>query len=165
MSTFAVTIEQIDKVWAHPNADLLDMAQLTSMTYQFVIGKGQFRAGDLVVYFPIDSVLPESIIQTLGLSGKLAGKDKNRIKTVRLRDQISQGVVTTPEAVLPVEIGDLQVGQDVTEILGVTKYDPPLPPSNEGKLIRLPAGVGVYDIEGAERYASAVEAYLMDQPV
>lgn len=163
MSTFAVTIEEIAKVWTHPNADLLEMAQLSSMTFQFVIGKGQFKAGDQVVYFPVDSLLPVPIIEKLGLAGKLSGKEKNRVKTVRLRDQISQGVVASPVVLLPA--GEYTVGQDVTDLLGVTKYEAPLIPSQAGNLVRLPDMVSVYDIEGAERFAAIVADYLMDQPV
>lgn len=163
MSTFAVTVERIARVWAHPNADRLAMAQLASMTYQFVIPKDQYQAGDLVVYFPIDSLLPEPIIQRLGLEGKLSGSARNRIKTVRLRDQISQGVVAFPSLV---GIEDaVHEGQDLTERLGVTKYEPPIIPSHAGNLVKLPAMVNVYDIEGAERHISAVELYLLETPV
>src|SRR5262249_36585692 len=79
MSTFAVSIERIASVWAHNNADRLEMARLTSMSYQFVIAKGSFKAGDRVVYFPIDSLLPEPLITVLGLTGKLAGQAANRV--------------------------------------------------------------------------------------
>jgi RNA ligase (TIGR02306 family) len=167
MSKFAVTVEEIARVWTHPNADLLEMAQLKSMTYQFVIGKGQHQPGDRVVYFPIDSVLPPNLIETLHLTGKLAGSEHNRIKTVRLRGEISQGLVALPADVIPgwTEGMPLSPGQDVTELLGVTKYEPPIVPNHAGRLVSLPKGVGVYDIEGAERFADIVSAYLLDQPV
>lgn len=167
MSTFAVTVERIARIWTHPNADLLEMAQLESMTYQFVVGKGVHQAGDLVVYFPIDSLLPTSIIETLELSGKLSGSEKNRVKTVRLRGEISQGVVAFPQMVVPGwhEGMALTAGQDVTALLGVAKYEAPIIPIHAGRLVSLPALVGVYDIEGAERFADIVALYLMDRPV
>jgi RNA ligase (TIGR02306 family) len=169
MSTFAVSIERIAEVWAHPNADRLEMARLASMPYQFVIAKGSYKPGDLVVYFPIDSILPNEIISDIGLAGKLSGPDKNRVKTVRLRGQISQGVVATPEIVF--QDGGIKFregfreGEDVTEALGVTKYEPPIIPSHAGSLRPLPNLVSVYDIEGTERYAAQVDQYLMDEPV
>src|SRR5579862_9548507 len=101
MSFFAVSIERIADVWEHTNAERLEMAKLGSMSYQFVITKGSYKPGDLVVYFPIDSILPEHIVETLGLTGKRAGSEGNRVKTIRLRGQISQGVVASPEAVIP----------------------------------------------------------------
>jgi RNA ligase (TIGR02306 family) len=90
LSVFAVTIERIAHVWTHTNADRLEMAKVTSMSFQFVIAKGSFKPGDLVIYFPIDSLLPEPLITVLQLSGKLAGAEHNRVRTVRLRGEISQ---------------------------------------------------------------------------
>lgn len=160
MSTFAVTIEHIDRVWAHPNADRLELASLRGMTYQFCVGKGVYAAGDRVVYFPIDSLLPADLIEKLGLTGKLHGKDKNRISTVKLRGEISQGVVMRPADVLPADLN----GHDLTTMLGITKYEPPEESIKEGRLVRLPDLVHVYDIEGADRYAAIAEM-LMDVPV
>jgi len=167
MSIFSVTIERLAKIWEHPNADRLELAQLASMTYQFVIGKGDYKVGDLVVYFPIDSVLPPPVVTALNLAGKLAGSDKNRVKTIKLRGVISQGVVASPQVVLPDwNDGAAYVeGQDVTELLGVTKYEPPLLIGSEGELGRMPPLVSVYDIEGAERFVGEADHYLMDQPV
>ncbi len=166
MSTFAVTIERIESVWTHPNADRLDMARLTSMSYQFVIARGSYHVGDLVIYFPIDSVLPETIITVLGLTGKLAGPQHNRVKTVRLRGEISQGIVASPQELIPGwDPAGYREGQDITELLGVTKYEPPVIPSQAGNLVALPPLVSMYDIEGAERFGAQVEQYLMDKPV
>src|SRR5579871_6162215 len=124
MSTFGVTVERIEQVWPHDNADRLEMARVASMTYQFVIAKGSFRTGDLVIYFPIDSLLPQPIIDKLGLSGKLAGSQRNRVKTVRLRGQISQGIVAEPDLLLEDWASAVyHEGQGVTERLGVTKYE------------------------------------------
>jgi len=167
MSTFAVSLERIATVWPHDNADRLAMAQLASMSYQFVIPKDTYQPGDLVVYFPIDSILPEPLIAALGLTGKLSGVEKNRIKTLRLRGAISQGIVAKPETVIPdwTPQNAWQEGDDITELLGVTRYDPPPMVSEAGVLVRMPPMVSVYDIEGAERFAAQVETYLMDQPV
>ena len=167
MSIFAATIERIAAIWEHPNADRLELARLASMTYQFVIGKGDYHVGDLVVYFPVDSLLPSAISEPLGLSGKLAGSEKNRVKTIKLRGVISQGVVAPLRVVLPGwnESSVYLEGQDVTELLGVTKYEPPLLIGSEGALGRMPPLVSVYDIEGAERFATEAERYLMGGPV
>jgi RNA ligase (TIGR02306 family) len=161
VSTFAVTVERIGNVWKHENADLLDMASLEGKAYTFVVGRGQFVPGDVVVYFPIDSVLPEWIGTSLNLSGKLAGKEKNRVKTVRLRGNISQGVVCSPDQ-LPADL-PLAVGTDVTTLLGVTKYEPPPVPSHWGNLVPLPPLVTVYDVENAQNFVDIVEL-LLDEP-
>lgn len=165
MSAFAVTVERIGRVWKHENADLLEMASLEGKEYDFVVGKGDFVPADVVVYFPVDSILPEWICSTLNLTGKLAGREKNRVKTVRLRGNISQGVVCSPRQLAPAINGEtaLQVGDDVTDLLGVTKYEPPLIPSHWGTLAQLPSYVSAYDIESAQNFTDIVEL-LMDEP-
>lgn len=165
MSTFAVTVERIGRVWMHENADLLEMASLAGKEYEFVVGKGQFKADDVVIYFPVDSILPESICTALNLTGKLAGREKNRVKTVRLRGNISQGVVCSADQ-LGTAIADdsiLTPGDDLTESLGITKYDPPPVPSQWGNLVPLPRLVTAYDIESAQNFTDIADL-LMDTP-
>lgn len=173
MSFFGVTVEQISELKKHPNADRLMLAKLEGMEFQFCVPTDQYEVGDLVLYFPIDAVIPQEVLQRLGLEGKLAGKDKNRLKTVRLRGEISQGIVATVESLLGDQLPNLSVvkGTDYTEYLGVVKYEPPEAISGFGSrgsrpeyLRPLPQLVEVYDIEGAERNPEIVEL-LMDQSV
>jgi RNA ligase (TIGR02306 family) len=141
------------------------MAALAGKEYEFVVGKGQFKVDDVVIYFPVDSVLPEWICTALNLTGKLAGRDKNRIKTVRLRGNISQGVVCSSDqlgAAVPDDT-NLTPGDDLTELLGVTKYDPPPIPSQWGSLKPLPPFVHAYDIENAQNFTDIADL-LMDMP-
>lgn len=166
MSTFAVTIERIGDIREHTNADRLEMATLAGKDYDFVVQKGQFQPGDVVVYFPIDSELPEWVSDILGLTGKLAGSEHNRVKTMKLRGNISQGVVAAPDAFaerLPT-IVDAPPGTDITDLLGVTKYEPPPIMSDSGTLRPLPAFVWKYDIESAQNHTTIVDV-LLDAPV
>lgn len=178
MSTFAVTVEQLAKIEPHNNADRLEMATLAGRDYAFVVGKGQFTAGESVIYFPIDSLLPMSIVDALGLTGKLAHgaipdddslRVQNRVKTVKLRGNISQGIVSELTALVEIfptiDFANLKVGDDLTQALGVTKYEPPVVPSRHGNLSRLPDMVSVYDIESAQNYADIMDTYLMNAPV
>lgn len=172
MSTFKISLEQIDKVWEHPNADRLELASLDGMTFQFCVPKGEYKRGDVVVYFPIDSVLPEDVIKVLGLTGKLSGGAHNRIKTVKLRGAISQGIVAHPDVFLLSENAkwDLAaaivkgIGADLTELLGVVKYEPEPVSVRDGRLVPLPQLVQKYDIEGADRHPDIIEK-LLDQEV
>lgn len=180
MSTFAVTYRTISKVWNHPNADKLDLAQVDGMSYQFVVGRDNYKVGDGVLYFPLDAVLPQWIVERLGLVGRLSGKEKNRIKTVRLRGEISQGIVANPDLfvdhpdkypsvdrVMGIKdgFGFSGIAPDVlTKHLGVTKYEPPPIFSKAGNLVRMPEEVGVYDIEGADQFPEIIDI-LMDQKV
>lgn len=163
MAFFGVTIETIDSVGQIPNADRIQVAKLQGKDFQFVIGKDTFKPGDRCLYFPVDSVLPDPLIAKMGLTGKLSGKQKNRIKTVKLRGQISQGIVAGVD-VLPEEAKTLVDPDALTQALGVTKYEPPENVCNDGILKPLPDGLSMYDIEGADRY-SEVAALLMDKDV
>ena len=96
----------------------------------------------------------------------LSGSEKNRVKTVKLRGNISQGIVCAP-ATLAANCPDLntvQAGDDVTTLLGVEKYDPPPIPTQYADLKPLPAFVNKYDIEGAQNYSDIADT-LMDTAV
>ena len=156
MSTFKVSVEAISEVLAHPNADRLELARLEGMAFQFVVGKGSYSVGDKVVYFPVDSLIPPPLQEKLGLVGRLSGAEKSRVKTVKLRGQISQGVVGSAE-LFPA----FEPGADVSEHLGVVKYEPATVATGDADLRPLPDGVPEYDIEGADRFSAVAES-LMD---
>lgn len=158
MAFFGVTRELIGKIYPIEGADRIEMATLQGMDFQFVVAKGEFAPGDSCLYFPVDSILPEALAVKMGLAGKLSGK--NRVKTVRLRGQISQGVVSKPTLVP----SELRTPEEITNFLGVVKYEPPETLEKDARLTELPREVPYYDIEGADRYPSVVEL-LMDQPV
>jgi RNA ligase (TIGR02306 family) len=163
MAFFGVTIETIEKVYPHPNADRLSLAKVQGLSFQFVIGKDQFVPGDKVLYFPIDSVLSQEVLEKLNMVGKLSGKDKNRIKTIKLRSEISQGLVTPVGKFLTPEQEKLSP-EEITALLGVTKYEPPVQISQTGILMGLPDGYSTYDIEGADRYQEVVDL-MMDMEI
>lgn len=149
MAFFGVTKEKISKVMDHPNADRLSIAQVESMSFTFVTGKNQFSVGDEVLYIPLDSVLPEIVLEKLNLVGKLAGTNKNRVKSLKLRGVISQGIVAEVSKFLTPEQMNFS-SEEITNLLGVTKYEPPVQISNTGVLMGLPDGYSTYDIEGAD---------------
>jgi RNA ligase (TIGR02306 family) len=166
MSTFAVTVEQIERVWPHPNADRLELASVKGLAYQFCIGKGEYKPGDSVVYIPIDAVLPDAIVDRLGVRNFLAGG--KRVKTAKLRGQISQGLVCKVESLMGdghewAGLGLNKPGADLASYLGIVKYEPPEIFITGAKLLPLPYGLGYYDIEGADRFMNVVEM-LMDRP-
>ncbi|MFO0553081.1 MAG: RNA ligase family protein [Polyangiaceae bacterium] len=149
MAFFGVTEEQIDAVRAIDGADRIELATLRGKDFQFVIAKGSFAPGDRCLYLPVDSLLPSSLAERLGVSGKLAGRDKNRVKTVKLRGQISQGIVA--DLALVPDTVRAQGPDALTAHLGVTKYEPQEILTQGAILVELPDGLSVYDIEGADR--------------
>lgn len=84
-----------------------------------MIRKEEFKAGDLCVYCEIDSIMPDKP------EFEFVRIRSNRIKTIRLRGQISQGICF-PLSILPEGL-DISEDMDVTEIIGVTKFEPQIP--------------------------------------
>lgn len=162
MSLFKVAVHEITEIKKHPNADRLDLARANGLGFQFVSQRNLYKIGSKVVYFPIDSVMPQNLIDKLGLKGMLAGKEQNRIKTVKLRGEISQGFVCPVEDLADL-IGKVEVGQDVTQVLNVTKYDPPPIPCRTGNLVPLPDGVPSFDIEGADYFSNVIDDLIARQ--
>ena len=144
MSTFAAPVIRIRAIEPIPNADAIELAVVGD--YRSVVRKGQFQAGDVAVYLPEASVLPDNLIERLGLTGKLAGGAKNRIKAIRLRGCLSQGILLA-------DIPDKMVeGDDVSAILGVIKYEPPIPASMAGEVANLFGQPLKYDIENFKAF-------------
>ena len=148
------TIREIDEIREHTNADSLELAIIGG--WQVIVKKGEFKEGDLCVYFEIDSVLPclpEFEFLRKGyyvkkdwlVSERNPDGDGFRLKTIRLRGELSQGLIVggvrtdhTGTYYNYFE-GDIETtynvveGQDVTDFFGVVKWDPPLHSSLQGK--------------------------------
>ena len=82
--------------------------------WNVIVGKQDFKVGDLCIYIEIDSVLPDRP------EFEQARKRSNRIRTMKMAGVYSQGIVY-PMSILP--SGNWKEGDDVTAILGITKYD------------------------------------------
>ena len=169
MSEFTIEIRKVSRVYNHNNADLLELCNVEDLDFQFVVRKDVLKEGDLVLHFPLASIIPDNILMKIGLSGKLSGASKNRVKTVRLRSALSQGLVIPLDDMLEFLPEDYQVGVDYREILGVEKYDPDEEATISGRsqdprLRSLPQFLFKYDIEGADNHKHIAEL-LMDEPV
>jgi len=127
------SIQEVREIKPIPGADLIEMAVIKG--WQVVIKKGEFEIGNKGVYFEIDSFLPiqEQYEFLRKSSYKIMGEEEGfRLRTVKLRGQISQGLL------LPLNSlglsADLETGTDVTELLGVKKYEPPIPAQLAGDI-------------------------------
>ncbi|MFG3498359.1 RNA ligase (ATP) [Streptomyces sp. NPDC047928] len=155
MSTLRVTAELLT-VHEHPNADALELAQVG--LYRAVVAKGAYRSGDAAVYIPEQSVLPAALIEELGLTGRLSGKAANRVKAVRLRGELSQGIVCRPRALDGVDLARAAAeGTDFAEPLGITKWVPPVPTTMNGEVEAAPELLPWVDIENLQRYPDVFE--------
>jgi RNA ligase (TIGR02306 family) len=150
MSTLRVTAEVLT-VHEHPNADALELAQVG--LYRAVVAKGAYRTGEAAVYIPEQAVLPAGLIEELGLTGRLAGGNADRVKAVRLRGELSQGIVCRPKALADVDLARAAAeGTDFAERLGITKWVPPIPPTMSGEVEAAPDLLPWVDIENIQRY-------------
>jgi RNA ligase (TIGR02306 family) len=83
---------------------------------------------------------------------------------VKLRNVISQGMVIDPSILLTPEQINTLSSEEITQLLKVEKYEPPLNIIQAGILTDLPHGFSKYDIEGCERYHKVVDS-LRNQEV
>lgn len=121
-------IERIDEIKPHNNADSLELAKIGG--WQVVIKRGQFKSGYLCVYCEIDCLMPEKP------EFEFLRSKHFRIKTMKLRGEISQGIAFPLEILPKEQFDDIKkynryekiIGNDVTELLGITKYKPPISP-------------------------------------
>jgi RNA ligase (TIGR02306 family) len=140
------TIRKIDNLEPIEGADLIQLAKIDG--WQCVVKKSDFKVGDLCVYFEIDShlpVRPEFEILRGNSFKRMGDCEGFRIKTIKLRGQLSQGLA------LPVSLffndfvdsrdDDGQelsefffVGNDLTEFLDVQKYEPVVPAELSGQV-------------------------------
>lgn len=109
------SIQQITELHPIEGADRIELAKV--MGWNLVVKKGEFQPQDKCVFFEIDSVLPSS-----NHNFSFMEKTNYRVKTMKMKGVISQGLAL-PLSILPA--GNWNEGDDVTEILEVTKYEPP----------------------------------------
>ena len=132
-SSFAVRVERITAVEPHPNADRLDLIQV--LDWKCVTAKGTYQPGDLAVYFPIDSLLPADLEAFLFPPDAKVKLNKSRIRTIKLRGAISQGMCISLPAIQDFltqhrnTTALMKEGFDLQDVLNVTKYEPPEPGS------------------------------------
>lgn len=125
------TIKALDPI---EGADRIEVATING--WKVVVQKGLHSVGDNVVYFEIDSWIPHEIAPDLSRGKEpstFEGVKGERLRTVKLRGQVSQGFVIPIREVSALSKMDLSVGDDVTEILGVLKYEKPIPASLPGQ--------------------------------
>ncbi|MFF4589400.1 RNA ligase (ATP) [Streptomyces sp. NPDC001388] len=155
MSTLRVTAEVLT-VHEHPNADALELAQVG--LYRAVVAKGAYRTGEAALYIPEQAVLPVELVEELGLTGRLAGSRSDRVKAVRLRGELSQGIVCRPRALADVDLVRAAAeGTDFAERLGIVKWVPPIPPTMSGDVEAAEDLLPWVDIENIQRYPDIFE--------
>lgn len=107
-------VELIESISKIEGADKIEVAKV--LGWECVIKKGEFKVGEKVIYIEVDSVLPEKP------EFEFLKDRKYRVRTIKLRGQISQGLVIPLSSLKASKMYEYKVGDDVTELIGVTKY-------------------------------------------
>lgn len=168
-----VTIEEILEKKPIEGADKIEAVRVRD--WWVVAKKDEFVVGDSCVYFEIDSLLPiippfEFLLK--GASKKrmiIEGKQVEgiRLKTIRLRGQISQGLVMPLADVTNYSkraLSQLDNGEDVTEDLGVIKYEPPMPVELVGRVKGFfPSFIPKTDEERIQNISDVLSAFYVTE--
>lgn len=173
---FVVGIHRLD-IFPHENADALEIAVVGGVVsecmnascvaqgehnHEMIIGgfraivpKGQYKTGDYALYIPEAALVPDDLLEEIGLTGRLSGSGKNRVKAIRLRGVVSQGIVCrpeimkliwqnigTPQTPIPDDLEPWDVDwytrevltEDFAALLGIVKWQPKVPGQMRGKI-------------------------------
>jgi len=165
MSKFECPAVRIVAIHPIEGADKIEMAQVGD--YRSVVPKGNFQPNYLAVYMPEGAIVPGYLLEKTGLVGKLAGKNKDRIKPARLKGCLSQGILLRPEWTpgsaghVPVpgyynEQGEFKelhsAGEDFSEFLGIIKYEPPIPTQMNGQVAFVGGNLLKFDVENYKKF-------------
>jgi len=172
MSTHSCPLTKVLSVRDHPNADRLSIVEV--LGYQCITGKledgsHRYKEGDYVVYIPEDSILDEDLLCVMGFwneekkIGMLSGSKGNRVKIIKLRGEISQGILygnvykeSNDVIKLTIPLGlnyYMSDGEDASNFLNITKREVIVPAQMRGQLSGNMRGyTRKYDIENIQRY-------------
>lgn len=124
-----VTVRSIDSISPIEGADAIECAQVGG--WKVVVKKGEFAPGQMAMYFEIDSWIPEHVAPFLCKDKReFNGVAGARLRTVRLRGQVSQGLL------LPLADAFLNCVEDddITEAIGVQKWEAPVSAQLSGQV-------------------------------
>lgn len=128
MSTLIVDVCKIEEKKVHPQADRLEIIRVKGWEVIVQIALN-LQVGQKVIFIPPDSVIPDDYAEKLGITKYCTPLPKNpdgtrppglRVRAARLRGVPSEGTIDqeVPE--------DWEVGKNVRDLLGITKYQPPI---------------------------------------
>ena len=181
MSTFSCPVVRVAAVENHENADRLSIVRLDGLGYTCISakledGSHRYAVGDWVVYIPSSSVLPEWLLREMDFwdaeknKGTLAGSNGDRVKPAKLRGIFSDGLlypVRNRNGSLYLTDGDGEsvkvfAAEDTSNILGITKYEPPIPVHMAGQVSNMTGHTVKYDFE---RWESVPDIFGPDELV
>jgi RNA ligase (TIGR02306 family) len=161
------SIRTITDIQPIDGADAIEVAVVGG--WKVVTKKGEYKPGDLCVYCEVDSFLPIcdefEFLRKSSYKKMKDGSEGFRLKTIRLRGQVSQGLLlplTMLDSTLYKGLITIVDGEDVTERLGITKYEPPIPAELSGKVKGLfPSFIRKTDEERVQNLTKEYEGWRL----
>jgi len=156
------SIRKISNLSPIDGADKIEVATIDG--WKVVVAKDVgHKVGDLVVYCEVDSFLPIKpefeFLRKSSYKKMSDGTEGFRLKTIRLRGVVSQGLVL-PLSIIEYTNVEFEVGMDVTNLLGTVKYEPPIPAELAGKVKGLfPSFLRKTDEERIQNLSSEYELF------
>ena len=133
------TIQKIKEIHPIEGADSIELAIING--WKVVVAKNVgHKVGDYVIYCEIDSFLPIKeefeFLRKSSYKKMSDGTEGFRLRTIKLRGQVSQGLIIPMSILLNYKnfMVEFEEGSDLTEILGIVKYEPPIPAELAGKV-------------------------------
>jgi RNA ligase (TIGR02306 family) len=134
------SIAEITYIKPIEGADAIECA-IVNGGWPVVIRKGEYQVGDVAIYLEIDSWVPHELAPFLSKGQEpreYNGIKGERLRTVKLRGQISQGLLL-PTTILSEQLGlnfleVYPVGFDLSDVLKIQKWEPPIPAQLQGTM-------------------------------
>lgn len=154
MSQSNVTVQMIADVFPHPYAERLEIAKVIG--YTVVVGKGQFKAGDMCVFFPPDNLIPEQVAADLGVAPYLKNAvypgdqeaSKCRIGAAKIRGISSYGFVIPTSC--------KQIDKDLADLYSAVRYNPPPKVCQGTQINEHPKFHRYTEIENVQRFPTLI---------
>lgn len=172
-SDYKVPYTTIVAIKPHPNADRLELAQVYG--FEVVVQKDKYKAGDGIVYVPIDSILPLELERQLFPPDSKIKLNRSRVRQIRIRKIVSQGMIIDPDDLkykFHHGFDESLLEVNVAECLGIIKYEPPTPgpsrtapgPRNKPKENpRLHCYNGVQNLKWSPTYFDGVDVIIQEK--
>lgn len=161
-----VSIQKIKAVEAIPEATSIELVRV--LGWKCVAKKGEFKAGDLCVYFEVDSFLPitdkryEFLKKTSYRNNEIMGEGY-KVRTQKFMGHLSQGLAL-PLGLFPELKDKTEIDTDVSDILGVVKWEMPEILGSDGTIIgKKPYGIPTTD-ETRVQSIDKLRTQLLNKP-
>lgn len=121
-SEYKVPLTTIKEIKEHDNATSLEIAVVYG--FEVIVAKGQYQAGDKIIYIPPDSIITQELENKLFGEGSKIKLNKHRVRQIKIRGKYSQGLIVHPDD-SGLIIDNYNLEDDLAVELNITKYEPP----------------------------------------